>query len=257
MTATASARCASDGWVTEGRAISWYDRTWADRAHNAAGDTRTAAQALGAWSADPDQTAVVWYDRVSVDDWNVVVNTCQHAIVDDPGAPELDDPDRPDRPDRPGGGGGGGGGGGDRTWDVDGDGHGDFATETEARAYALQVFHDDPDAYVPIRPGIIDCVVCNGPDRAGWVDNQAESDDPFVPQSRPRPRPGGVLANFAEDVSEAVETTAEFFTNLFRPGNNNNNNNNNDDADDDDNHDQARPRPRPRPGCRIFCRRDT
>ena len=240
------------GGVTEGRAISWYDRTWADRAHNAPGDTRTAAQALGAWSADPDQTALAWYDRVSVDDWNVVVNTCQHAIVDDPVAPELDD-DSDDRPDRPGG--GGGGDRRDRTWDVDGDGHGDFATETEARAYALQVFHDDPDAYVPIRPGIIDCVVCNGPDRDSW--GAPETDNTPLLRPNPRPRPGGVLANFGEDVSEAVETTAEFFNNMFRPGNNNNNNNN--DADDDDNQDQgSRPPPaaaRPQnAGCWPLCK---
>ena len=41
--------------------------------------------------------------------------------------------------------------GGDRTWDVDGDGHGDFATEAEARAYMVQVYLDDadPDATNP------------------------------------------------------------------------------------------------------------
>ena len=241
------------GEVTERAVVSWYDRTWADRAHNPRGDTRTAELRYAAWSADPDQAALAWYDRVSAGDWNVVVNTCQHAIVDDPVAPELDD-DSDDRPDRPGGG-GGGGDRRDRTWDVDGDGHGDFATETEARAYALQVFHDDPDAYVPIRPGIIDCVVCNGPDRDSWA--APETDD----RPRPRPRPGGVLANFGEDINEAVETVGEFFTNIFRPGNNNNNNNNDADDHDDNQNQGSRPppateRPRIRP-CWPFCRRDT
>ena len=246
------------GGVTEGRAISWYDRTWADRAHNALGDTKTAAQALGAWSAYPDQTALAWYERVSVEDWNVVVNTCQHAVVGDPVAPELDDPDRPDRPDRPGGG-GGGGSDRDRTWDVDGDGWGDFATEREARAYASQVFHDDPDAYVPIRPGIIDCVVCNGPDRGSWAAPELDNHH----QSRPNPRPRPSVSEFVNDFGEAVENFGEAVNNFFSGGNNNNNNNNNNnDADDDDNQDQgARPppaaeRPRLRP-CWPFCRRDT
>ena len=48
------------GRVTEGRAISWYDRTWADRAHSTPGDTRTATQALEAWSEDDDQNALEW-----------------------------------------------------------------------------------------------------------------------------------------------------------------------------------------------------
>ena len=235
-----------DGWVTEGRAISWYDRTWADRAHNALGDTRTAAQALGAWSADPDQTALAWYDRVSVDDWNVVVNTCQHAIVHDPVdpvAPVLDDASTSVV--------GGGGGGGDRhedTWDVDGDGHGDFATEREAQAYIRQALQDDPDAYTLIRPAFFDCVVCNGPDRDSWAGDEPDNHDQARPRPRPRPSVNDVLANVGEAINEAVENFGEAVTNFFRPGNNNND-------DDDDN--QARPRPRPRPGCRIFCRRDT
>ena len=198
------------GEVTEGRTISWYDRTWADRAHNAPGDTRTAAQALGAWSAYPDQAALAWYDRVSAGDWSVAQNTCHRRSGDD---------------DR-------------TTWDVDGDGHGDFETEREARAYMLQVLHDDPDAHTPIRPAVIDCLVCNGPDRDSWgapeLDNHHQS----------RPRPGGFLGSIGE-----------FFTSFFSGGNNNNND------DDDDNQDQgSRPPPateRPRPGCWIFCRRDT
>ena len=250
------------GEVTERAVVSWYDRTWADRAHNPRGDTRTAELRYAAWSADPDQTALAWYDRVSAGDWNVVRNTCQLPIVDDPVAPELDD-DSDDRPDRPGGGGGGGGGGGDRTWDVDGDGWGDFATEREARAYMSQVAQDDPDATNPefnlIRPAVVDCNVCHGPDRGSWAAPELDNHH----QSRPNPRPRPSVSEFVNDFGEAVENFGEAVNNFFSGGNNNNNNNNNNnDADDDDNQDQgARPppateRPRLRP-CWPLCRRDT
>ena len=59
--------------------VSWYNRTWADRAHNPRGDTRTTELRYEAWSADPDQTALEWYDRVSAGDWSVARNTCQEA----------------------------------------------------------------------------------------------------------------------------------------------------------------------------------
>ena len=194
--------------------ISWYNRTWADRAYNPRGDTRTAELRYAAWSADPDQTALAWYDRVSAGDWNVVQNTCQHAIVHDPIAPELG-----------GGDGGGGGGGGDRrtTWDVDGDGFGDFATENEARAYMFQIYLDDrdPDAtgpdYNAIERALHNCNHCDGPDRSSWVD--PESDD--------HGGGGTGLADFFTSVGE-------FFSSIFGGGNNNDNDDNDDQDDDQD-----------------------
>ena len=158
-----------DGRVTESRAISWYDRTWADRAHNAPGDTRTAAQVLRAWSEDDDQTALEWYDRVSAGDWSVAQNTCHRRSGDQR-----------------------------TTWDVDGDGRGDFATEEEARAYMLQVYLDDPDATGPeynlMRPAVIDCNHCDGPDRSTWVDPELDNNDGV----RPRPGTGGFFTSVGE-----------------------------------------------------------
>ena len=196
--------------------IGWYNRTWADRAHNPRGDTRTAAQALEAWSEDDDQTALEWYDRVSAGDWSVAQNTCQHAR----------------------GGGGGGGGGGDRliTWDVDGDMVGDFATQDEAEAYMLEIYLQDPDPdatgpdYDAIEVAFQNCYRCDGPDRVSWLDPES-GDRPFA-----RPRPGGFFGSIGA-----------FFSSVFGGGNNNDN----DDNDDNDNQDQgSRPPPateRPRP----------
>ena len=214
-----------DGRIIEGRAISWYNRTWADRAHNATGDTRTAAQALEAWSADPDQTALEWYDIVSVGDWSLGRNICQHAIVHDPAAPVLGD--------RPGGGGGVRPSGALITWDVDGDGWGDFETRGEAETYLLRIYQQDPDPdasppdYDTIEEAFIDCYRCDGPDRGSWVDPESESDDAVS-----RPRPGGFFGSIGS-----------FFTSIFGGGNNNNNDDN-DDNDDNDNQDQgSRPTP--------------
>ena len=92
---------------------------WADRAHNATGDTRTAAQALEAWSED-DQTALELYDRVSAGDWSVAENTCRMPAFDRQGDELI-------------------------TWDVDGDGWGDFETRGEAEAYLLEIYQQDPD----------------------------------------------------------------------------------------------------------------
>ena len=123
----------------------------------------------------------------------------------------------------------------------------------------LQVAQDDPDATNPefnlIRPAVVDCNVCNGPDRDSW--GAPETDNTPLLRPNPRPRPGGGLANFGEAFSEVGENIAETLTNIFRPGNNNNNNNN--DADDDDNQDQgARPPPaaaRPQiAGCWPLCK---
>ena len=149
------------GQVTENAAISWYNRTWADRAHNSTGDTRTAAQAFAAWSADPGQTALVWYDRVSVGDWSVARNTCQHRHR-----------------------GGGGGGGGDEriTWDVDGDMRGDFATLEEAEAYINEIYELNPDPYATgpdyrvIEEAFFNCGICDGPDdddEDNWEDPES------------------------------------------------------------------------------------
>ena len=154
--------------------------------------------------------------RVSAGDWSVAQNTCQHAR---------------------------GGGGGDRradrliTWDVDGDGLGDFATEDEAEAYMLKIYLQDPDPdatgpdYDAIEVAFQNCYRCDGPDRASWVDPESESDDLLV-----RPRPGGFFGSIGA-----------FFSSVFGGGNNNDN----DDNDDNDNQDQgSRPPPateRPRP----------
>ena len=173
------------GQVTEGRAISWYDRTWADRAHNAPADTRTAAQALGAWSEDDDQTALEWYDKVSAGDWSVARNTCQPARS--------------------------GGGDGRGSWDVNGDGFGDFRTEDEARAYMVQVYLDDPDATGPefnlIRPAAMDCSQCNGPDRSTYVAPEPGNNN----GERPRPGTGGFFSSVGEFVSG-------FFSAIFGRG---------------------------------------
>ena len=202
--------------VRKGRAISWYNRTWADRAHNATGDTRTAAQALEAWSEDDDQTALEWYDRVSAGDWSVAENTCQHAGGDRRGDELI-------------------------TWDVDGDGWGDFETEDEAEAYMLEIYLQDPDPdasepdYDAIEEAFINCYRCDGPDRASWIAPETESDD----ESGDRTGPGGFFGSVSEFVNE-------FFSSIFGGGNNNDNddnddNDNQDDDEDDDEDDDSRP----------------
>ena len=177
---------------------------------------------------------MAWYDRVSAGDWNVVRNTCQHAIVHAPVAPVA-----------PvlGGGGGGGGGGGDRrtTWDVDGDGRGDFASENEARAYMFQIYRDDPDPdatgpdYNAVRVALHNCNHCNGPDRSSWVD--PESDDNNVGSTGL----DDFFTSVGEFASEVVETVGEFFSSIFGGGNNNDNddNDNQDDGEDDDEDDDS------------------
>ena len=196
------------GQVTERAVISWYNRTWADRAHNATGDTRTAAQALAAWSEDDDQTALEWYDRVSAGDWSVARNTCQQAPVM--------------------GGGGDGGGGGDwrTTWDVDGDGHGDFATQDEAEAYMYEMYLYERDPYATgpdygeIEEATHNCGRCDGPDH-----------DPLRPwlDTGPDDHNGG-----GNGLGGFFTSVGEFFSSIFGGGNNNDNDDNDNQDDDED-----------------------
>lgn len=117
------------GRVVEERKLRWWTRDW--RVPEGRPADRTAAQAAAAYDADPAQSGLAWYDKVTlVKDWSASRGpSCRRPSSD----------------------------GGERSYDVDGDGRGDYRTYAEAR-----------DAGHPtIREVSGDCGTCRGPGSRG------------------------------------------------------------------------------------------